>query len=954
VIRWPVVGACLALSTAVHAEKLALREVHGEPDVADEAKAVDFLVRASLAKDERTLIAGVPVDMTVGTAKAAIAQLHADHAAMVEVGRDGTGLRATVALVDPDGGLVVRHLTVGDGDVAKLAQGTVDIVVGTTHALATPVPGISMGRLRPYTIAVRTGDPASLVDAIPATALAVPSIIPAIAKLPNSTLTARSIASRAGLDAMPQDDTAAHVFAAIDRAEVTAAEGLLGKPPKKKPESEPGLMILARALLADLRNDTPAVQRFLADGLASDQPRAIIAFASSLQSNRFSSQLLEQLVAALATVQPTPGVVSRIGLLAAEHQVAGGLDLISCRELDESELQRLIPLIEIEPDPTIRRLRAEVSMRRADGHQAEAIQAYLTAAPNDVRAHLAHGLALMATANKMAAAGEFDAAGNQRLRGRALFQAKEIVEAVKTFDNHPVSAEELAIAALNAKKLDEVVALAAKADALAPANPLVQRVVATLADKQGDVARAKLAQPIADDGKAPAFTLVADGSVAVPTVAPSPAAPAGKPAPAVAAPAAAAGDDDGGGLPIIPLAIAVAALIAGVAILVVVRRRGRIPAPSQPATTTPEESPLQQLVIESPPPPEPDVEPFADFPFPETPIPPPAPPPHEELGELSLAPEVDELVLADSVPQEPIAVSFHRASQPVIPGGIVPTPPVGVPIDLFEEHPDSMPGMVLDRYRCTRELGRGAMGVVYRAWDTNLEREVAIKVMAEELRQNAEAMALFTQEAKSLAALNHANIVHIYDQVTVADKVYMIMELVDGTTLEHTLLDKKIYPWREALVLIDQLLQGLAYAHARRVIHRDIKPANIFLTTDGGVKLGDFGLARVMRELQFRATEVRGTPLYMAPEQITGTDIDHRTDLYAVGCTLYELVTGRPPFVDGDILYQQVHTNPIPISILVAGVPQLLERLIMNMLNKQLDARPKSANEVRSVLKNVS
>jgi peptide/nickel transport system substrate-binding protein len=265
-----------------------------------------------------------------------------------------------------------------------------------------------------------------------------------------------------------------------------------------------------------------------------------------------------------------------------------------------------------------------------------------------------------------------------------------------------------------------------------------------------------------------------------------------------------------------------------------------------------------------------------------------------------------------------------------------------------------MPGMVLDRYRTTRELGRGAMGVVYRAWDTNLEREVAIKVMAEELRTNPEALQLFTQEAKSLAQLNHANIVTIYDQVTINDKVYMIMELVDGTTLEDTLLTKKAFKWRDAAALVDQLCSGLAYAHARKIIHRDIKPANIFMTSDGGVKLGDFGLARVMRELRFRATEVRGTPLYMAPEQITGTDIDHRTDLYAVGCTFYELVTGRPPFVDGDILYQQVHTNPIPPSILVTGVPQLLERLIMNLLSKQLDGRPRTANEVRSVIKSVS
>jgi hypothetical protein len=412
-------------------------------------------------------------------------------------------------------------------------------------------------------------------------------------------------------------------------------------------------------------------------------------------------------------------------------------------------------------------------------------------------------------------------------------------------------------------------------------------------------------------------------------------------------------DDDGS--PIVPIALGAGGLLLAGALVFTVIRRRRSAAKRAPAPVVEEVAVLEQLIIIPPPMEEPEVEPFADFPFALDPVQPPEPEPEPEL---ELAPHPEELVLEEVVPPEPIAVSFRPTpvpalQMPAIPRTMTPVPLAG-PIDLFEESVESMPGMVLDRYRTTRELGRGAMGVVYRAWDTNLEREVAIKVMAEELRTNPEALQLFTQEAKSLAQLNHANIVTIYDQVTINDKVYMIMELVDGTTLEDTLLTKKAFKWRDAAALVDQLCSGLAYAHARKIIHRDIKPANIFMTSDGGVKLGDFGLARVMRELRFRATEVRGTPLYMAPEQITGTDIDHRTDLYAVGCTFYELVTGRPPFVDGDILYQQVHTNPIPPSILVTGVPQLLERLIMNLLSKQLDGRPRTANEVRSVIKSVS
>ena len=155
-------------------------------------------------------------------------------------------------------------------------------------------------------------------------------------------------------------------------------------------------------------------------------------------------------------------------------------------------------------------------------------------------------------------------------------------------------------------------------------------------------------------------------------------------------------------------------------------------------------------------------------------------------------------------------------------------------------------------------------------------------------------------------------------------------------------------------MIIDQVCSGLAYAHARKVIHRDIKPANIFVAHDKTVKLGDFGLARVMREVTIRRTEVRGTPLYMAPEQITGTDVDHRSDLYAIGCTLFELVCGRPPFIEGDILYAQMNAMPPVPSSLVPGLPKALDDLILSMLQKNPDDRPGSASEVRTTLRDLS
>ncbi len=261
------------------------------------------------------------------------------------------------------------------------------------------------------------------------------------------------------------------------------------------------------------------------------------------------------------------------------------------------------------------------------------------------------------------------------------------------------------------------------------------------------------------------------------------------------------------------------------------------------------------------------------------------------------------------------------------------------------------PGLLLGRDRLVAELGRGAMGQVYRAHDTNLEREVAIKAMSSELRTNPVALNLFMQEAKALAQLNHPNIVAVYDQATDGEDTYMMMELVEGTTLEAVLAERGAVPWRRALGVIDQLCAGLSYAHARRVIHRDIKPANVFVTPDGRVKLGDFGLARVMRELAIRRTEIRGTPLYMAPEQITGTNVSHRADLYAVGCTLYELVTGQPPFVDGDILYHQMNTPPPRPSALRPELPPAFDDLVLACLAKTPEDRIASADDIRTQLR---
>lgn len=269
----------------------------------------------------------------------------------------------------------------------------------------------------------------------------------------------------------------------------------------------------------------------------------------------------------------------------------------------------------------------------------------------------------------------------------------------------------------------------------------------------------------------------------------------------------------------------------------------------------------------------------------------------------------------------------------------------------------AMPGvgsMLMGRYKIGQVLGEGAMGVVFRATDQNLEREVAIKVMSRELRSNPDAMRFFVEEAKALAQLHHSNIVSVFDQLTNGDETYLIMEFVDGRTVDAILRERTRLPIRSALALIDQLCTGLAYVHGRRIIHRDIKPANIFVSKEKVVKLGDFGLARVMRELSIRRTEIRGTPLYMAPEQITGQNVTHRIDLYAVGCTLFELVTGRPPFIDGEILIHHLTTAPPVPSSLEPSVPPEVDELILACIEKEPDIRIESANAIRDRIRAMS
>ena len=327
-----------------------------------------------------------------------------------------------------------------------------------------------------------------------------------------------------------------------------------------------------------------------------------------------------------------------------------------------------------------------------------------------------------------------------------------------------------------------------------------------------------------------------------------------------------------------------------------------------------------------------------------------APPPKKRKHDdgIGLSTGAIELMREEEALMGPVAATLPSLGAP---GSPVPPPPRTPPPGSIGLMGSVMtPARLRDRYRIVGELGRGAMGVVYRAVDENLEREVAVKVINDDMRTHPEAMRLFASEAKLLAQLNHPGIVAIYDQVGNSDEAMLVMELVDGTTLDRDLTVRGRYPWRDALGLIDQLCDGLAYAHGKNVVHRDIKPANIFITGTGRVKLGDFGLARLAHEAAGRSTQIRGTPMYMAPEQITGGAIDGRTDLYAVGCTLFELVSGRPVFLEGDQMFQQLHGEPQKLREVAPDAPEAVEVLVSEMLAKKLADRPASADAVRTTI----
>jgi len=272
---------------------------------------------------------------------------------------------------------------------------------------------------------------------------------------------------------------------------------------------------------------------------------------------------------------------------------------------------------------------------------------------------------------------------------------------------------------------------------------------------------------------------------------------------------------------------------------------------------------------------------------------------------------------------------------------------------LEREHAPEAPagGPVDSRYEILGEVGRGAMGVVYKARDKNLGRIVALKSLPENLRDHPTAVALFQREAQAAAALNHRNIVTLFDAGEENGSYFITMELMEGLPLNQILKKRGRLSVADTLRLGIQVAAGLQYAKEQRIVHRDIKTGNLFFTKDRTVKIMDFGLAKTIEEVRKSSTMIGGTPYFMAPEQAAGDELDHRADLYAFGVTLYQLLTGTVPFREGDLAYHHRHTDPPDPRTHVPEIPAELAELILKMLAKSPGDRPEDAAWVGTRLK---
>ncbi len=292
------------------------------------------------------------------------------------------------------------------------------------------------------------------------------------------------------------------------------------------------------------------------------------------------------------------------------------------------------------------------------------------------------------------------------------------------------------------------------------------------------------------------------------------------------------------------------------------------------------------------------------------------------------------------------------------------------------ENDDSLIGRQLGAYRIQARLGEGGMAWVYKAYHERLRREVAIKVILSQKANQADFQARFEREAQLVAKLRHRNIVTVYDFGENSTLMYLVMQYVSGGTLRDQLSSRQPLEPRRAALYALQIARALHEAHLHGIVHRDVKPANMLIssTNRNELLLSDFGIAKLFDRRQeatptpsdlasggnrhplANSSQIIGTPHYMAPEQITGQPVDARTDVYALGVVLFEMLTGQVPFQADNYLgvyFQHVSTPPRPVRELNPAVPEVLEQITMRALAKTPEDRYQSADELVEALKSV-
>jgi serine/threonine protein kinase len=257
----------------------------------------------------------------------------------------------------------------------------------------------------------------------------------------------------------------------------------------------------------------------------------------------------------------------------------------------------------------------------------------------------------------------------------------------------------------------------------------------------------------------------------------------------------------------------------------------------------------------------------------------------------------------------------------------------------------------IGRYQVIERIGRGAMGLVYRARDEAIGREVALKVLTADLEDDPEIRTRFHREAQAAASLSHPNIITIFDVGEDADRFFIVMELLRGATLKDFLKQSDATRLERKIDLMVQLCAGLGAAHNASVYHRDIKPGNVFVRADGILKILDFGVARLASSSMTAAGFIVGTPDYMSPEQARGAEIDARSDIFSLGGVFYFMLTGRKPFPASDLptLFHQIQSDDPPPPLGVDTPPELTA-VVMKALSKKRETRYQNCQELMADL----